>query len=189
MMKKVINLFLAYLFVITFSADNGYAQEYHFENLLESPKIFTLKHGIFYHCSDKEAVPFTLPKDAIGFFYEFTVLPVDREMNEEAGLLSKVTAVEKELPLADMPFLIKTEKSEKFVNTYLIADWQNIYKFEHCQYRKHPIGGSTHADSEIGYFENTGEAQLFMGFENPYGRCSKMKIKVEIVAVFSEMPN
>ena len=188
-MKNASISFLAYLFIAVFSLNSASAQDYRFENLLETPNIFTLKNGFVYHCSDKEAVPFTLPNDAVGFFYEFTVLPVSQKMNEEAELLSKLTGNKKDMPLADMPYFLKNVESDKVVNTYLIADWQNINKFEHCRYRKYPIGGSTQVDSEIGYFENPGETQLFMGFESPYGRCSKMKIKVEIVAVYSVMPN
>ncbi|MEO1257423.1 MAG: hypothetical protein AAFZ15_01455 [Bacteroidota bacterium] len=188
-MKNLLSFaFLSTVLVTVFSL-NLHAQEYTYKNLLEEPAVFTLKHGFVYHCSDKEAVPFTLPEAAVGFFYEFTVLPTKEEMNEEPELLSKLSSAKNGTPLKDIPFTLESNGSAKVVNTYIIADWQNIHKFEHCEYQKYPLGGDTKVDSQISYFENPGEENLFIGFECPYGRSSKMQLKVEVVAVFEHSAN
>lgn len=188
MKNSIFHGFLTLSTIFLFSI-NILAQEYQLRPILEAPQTFQLKHGLFYSCSDKVAIPFELPQDAIGFYYEFIIQSANEQTRATENLEELLTPLLSSNKLGEIPPDIMPPTSETYANTYLIEHWENAERFEKCDYKKYPLGGATHQQSAVGYFENPGFEKLFVGFENPYGNLSKIKITVNLIGVYSISPN
>ncbi len=172
------------IFITIISIATAQAQQYRYENLLNTPEVLEMNNRTTYPCSNKATIPFIMPEDAVGVYYEITVASGKASLKPTAELLEKLQSSDREVAPDQLAYFLQSDQTEKYLNTYIIEDFENIQKFRNCQYRKPPLAGGVHLPSHAGYIENEGLEELFIGLENPYGRRGKLQVKVEMVAVY-----
>lgn len=161
-----------------------WAQNYSFENTLTAPSIFTINNiRLNQECSNKAAIPITMPKGAKGCFFSITVVPKKEQLSPAPQLLSQVKTLSKTVDLDHIVDGILPKITEKVCNIYLITGKENIDLFTACKYLK-PAPAFIQSKSRSGYVENKEDGEtIYLGFENPYGTGKSIQLKVELVAV------